>query len=78
MHSMNSYRMIQRYQEERQRQAEYGRMIQRVKGSQRHHWEFHRKFALWFGTHMVRWGQRLEHFGSLEAPQLSPSASPHH
>jgi hypothetical protein len=78
MHPINSYRMVQMYQEERRRKTEHGRLVQTIQVSQRQQRSLRHTFVLWFGNHVVKWGQRLVHIESREKASFSPSASPHH
>lgn len=68
LHRYN-YMMFRRQQEELFRQAEYERLTRTAKRQQRRNW---------LGTHLVRWGQRLERFGNVGETRPTPSVSPHH
>jgi hypothetical protein len=63
MHPIDSYKMGQMRQEELLREAELERLVRAAM----HHrsQRFHRRWANWLGVHLVRWGQRLESFGTV-------------
>lgn len=77
MHPIDHYVTLRRGQEELLRQAEYERMVRAAKLEKWTKQQHHRAFANWLGTHMVKWGQKLEQFGTHKAFESFPSA-PHH
>ena len=65
MHPWNNYRMAQEHLEELLREGEHMRLVQAAMLEQGPRTRFYRRWANWLGIHMVRWGQRLEDFGTL-------------
>jgi hypothetical protein len=64
MHPLNSYTMAQARVEELLREAEHMRLVQEAMLQQNDHRRFYRRWANWLGIHMVRWGEKLEGFGT--------------
>ena len=64
MHPMDHYDTLRRGQEELLRQAEQERLARTALLKRKMNWTFHRKVANWFGIHLVRWGKKLERFGT--------------
>ena len=64
MHPLNSYIMAQARVEERLREAEQMRLVREAMLEQNDSRRFYRRWANWLGTHMVRWGEKLENFGT--------------
>ena len=78
MHPIDHYTTIRRGQEELLRQAERERMLRIARINKLVNRKAHLEFASWLGTHLVRWGQKLEHFGTPGGRHQMPSTSPHH
>ena len=74
MYPIDTYAMARIRQEELLRQAECARLLQTVRPQPRSNWRLRQQYANWLGTHMVKWGQRLEQFGTGKELQPSPSA----
>lgn len=64
MHPIDDYETLRRGREELLRQAEQERMARAVWLKRKTNWAFHRKIANWLGIHLVRWGKKLERFGT--------------
>jgi hypothetical protein len=78
MHPNFDYETIRRGHEELLRQAEQERMMRSAMVRDWMNRRYFRKFANWLGSHMVRWGRKLENVGkSGKLSSLWP-ASPHH
>jgi flavodoxin len=65
MHPWINYRMAQDRMEELLREGEHMRMVRAATLEHHDGRRFYRRWANWLGTHMVRWGQKLEDFGAL-------------
>jgi hypothetical protein len=52
-------------------EAEHERLIQAAGARQPGNWRLHRKFAGWIGTQMVRWGWKLQTYGTNVTTPLS-------
>ena len=74
MHPWNNYRMAQERLEELLREGEQMRLVRAAMLQQSDGRRFYRRWANWLGIHMVRWGERLEDFGTLGE---TCSAQPH-
>jgi hypothetical protein len=55
------------------REAEHERLIQAAGLRQSGSWRLHRKVAGWIGARMVRWGRKLQSYGT--TPPLAQSDS---
>jgi len=75
MHPIDDYAMLQRRHEELRRQAEYERMARAADFKKRTNQQLPWNFANWLGVHMVKWGQKLEQFGTPK--ELQPSSTLH-
>ena len=75
MHPIDYYETIKRGREELLQRAEYARMVRAARLKRGTNQKFHREVANWLGVHMVRWGQKLEQFGTHRPLQPSPPAS---
>jgi hypothetical protein len=64
MHPLNSYTMAQAHVEELLREAEQMRLAREAMLEPNDHRRFYRKWANWLGIRMVRWGEKLEDFGT--------------
>ncbi len=62
MFPFDEYSIIRRRQEDLLRQAECERLLRTLQRSE----QLHRTLALWLGTHLVKWGQKLEQLGTLK------------
>lgn len=69
MFPFNEYSMIRQRQEDMLRQAERERLLRSVRRSG----QLHRDLANKLGIHMVKWGQKLEQFGTFKTLQHSSS-----
>ena len=78
MHSIGQYETLRRGREELLRRAEYERMARMATLKKWTKQRYHREFANWLGTHMVKWGQKLEQFGTQQRLQSAPSAPRQH
>ena len=78
MHPIDHYPTIQRGLDELRRQAEQERIIRAAKLRKQMNSRLVRRFVNWVGTHLVRWGQKLGHFGPSRKTLDSFPASPHH
>ncbi len=78
MHLMDGYTLAQARQEELLREAEHERLLRAARLQQSRQRHFHRRWANWLGVHMVRWGQKLEDFGTLGEVCSASSISSHH
>jgi hypothetical protein len=65
MHSIDHYDTLRRGREELLRQAEQERMARAALLKRKTNWTVHRSAANWLGIHLVRWGKKLERFGTL-------------
>ncbi|HLX58064.1 MAG TPA: hypothetical protein VKR83_13670 [Ktedonobacteraceae bacterium] len=72
---INDYAMFQRRQEELLKQAEIELLVRTAEDARPGAAKFPRKCASWLGIHLVRWGQKLEQFGTSEKRQHPASAS---
>jgi hypothetical protein len=63
MHSIDHYDTLRRGREELLRQAEQERMARAALLKRKTNWIV-RKVANWLGIHLVRWGKKLERFGT--------------
>jgi hypothetical protein len=63
MHSIDHYDTLRRGREELLRQAEQERMARAALLKRKTNWTV-RKVANWLGIHLVRWGKKLERFGT--------------
>lgn len=63
MHSIDHYDTLRRGREELLRQAEQERMARAALLKRKTNWTV-RKGANWLGIHLVRWGKKLERFGT--------------
>jgi hypothetical protein len=64
MHSIDHYDTLRRGREELLRQAEQERMARAALLKRKTNWTVHREVANWLGIHLVRWGKKLERFGT--------------
>ena len=78
MYPFDTYVMARMRQDELLRQAERARLLQTVRSQPRSNWRLHQQYTTWLGTHMVKWGQKLEQFGTGKELQPSPSAPRQH
>ena len=72
MYPFDTYVMARIRQDELLQQAERARLLQTVRP--RSNWRLRQQYANWLGTHMVKWGQKLEQFGTGKELLPSPSA----
>lgn len=70
MFLINEYTLIRQRQEDMLRQAEHERLLQAMKPGV----QLHKVLIVWFGTHLVKWGQKLEMFGTLKQMPSSNGA----
>jgi len=73
MYPIDTYAMARIRQEELLRQAECARLLRTARLQAKSNWRLRQQYANWLGTHMVKWGQRLEQFGT--GKELQPSSS---
>jgi hypothetical protein len=73
MYPFDTYAMARIRQEELLRQAECARLLRTVRPQLRSNWRLRQQYANWLGTQMVKWGQKLEQFGT--GKELQPSSS---
>jgi hypothetical protein len=66
MHPWNNYRMAQERMEALLQEGEHMRLVRAATLHQHEGRQFYRTWANWLGTHMVKWGERLEDFGTFE------------
>ena len=59
------------------REAEHERLIQAAGLQQPSHWRLHRKVAGWIGAQMVRWGWKLQSYGTTPPPHCLQGAGDH-
>lgn len=78
MHPIDQYSTIQRGLEELRRQAEQERLMRAAKLRKRINLTRFWRSINWAGTHLVRWGKKLERVGTPRETLHSASASPHH
>ncbi len=76
MFPYNNYMLGFERQEALLREAEHERLMRAARGQQSNNRRFHRKSANWLGAQMVKWGQRLEQFGTFDEACPSASVSP--
>ena len=57
------------------REAEQDRLLQIAKLQKAGQWRLHRNLAAWIGIQMVKWGSRLQHYGSVSAAAASTSTA---
>src|SRR5947208_7397499 len=74
MYPMETYEMARIRQEELLRQAECARLLREARLQSQSNRRLHQHYANWLGTHMMKWGQKLEQFGTGKGLQPSPSA----
>ncbi len=56
------------------REAEQDRLLQIAKLQQAGQRKLHRNLAAWIGIQMVKWGSRLQHYGSVSAAASTSTA----
>ena len=78
MHPNFDYETIRRGHEELLRQAEQERMLRKAMVRDWMNRGYHRRFANWLGSHIVRWGRKLKNFGKSGNLSALWPASPHH
>ena len=78
MHPNFDYEMIRRGHEELLRQAEQERMLREAMVRDWTNRGYHRRFANWPGSQIVRWGRKLKNFGKSGRLSALWPASPHH
>ena len=72
MHPIYSYALAQMRREELLQQAECARLLHTARLQSQSDRRLHQQYANWLGSHMVKWGQKLEQFGThRELPSLS-------
>ena len=72
MHPIYANAMAQMHQEELLQQAEWARLLRTAGLQPQSSWRLHQQYANWLGSQMVKWGQKLEQFGTRkELPSLS-------
>jgi hypothetical protein len=74
MHPIDQYETLRRGREELLRRAEYERLARKALLRKRVNWKMNRNVANWFGTRLVRWGEKLAKFGAFARRQ--PASSP--
>jgi len=57
------------------REAEQDRLLQIAKLQKAGQWRLHRNLAAWIGIQMIKWGSRLQHYGSVSAAAASTSTA---
>jgi hypothetical protein len=72
MHPIDHYETIRRGHKELLKRAEYERMARKALREQKTSRIIH-KAANWLGMRLVRWGEKLEHFGTFTEAQHSQS-----
>lgn len=72
MFPINDYGEFQRRQAELLKQAEIGRLLREAENDGPGKLRLPRQGAFWLGMHLVRWGEKLEQFGSSEK-RLAPA-----
>jgi putative methionine-R-sulfoxide reductase with GAF domain len=70
MYPINNYETIRRGHEELLKRAEYERMARKAIIEQRMNRKIH-KAANWLGIYLVRWGEKLEQFGTFSKVRQS-------
>lgn len=66
MFPINDYAEFQKRQAELLKQAEIERLLRKAESARPGKLRLPRQGAFWLGIHLVRWGEKLEQFGSSE------------
>ncbi len=75
MYPMNDYAALQRRQADLMKKADIERLLREARDDRPGTLRLSRRGASWLGIHLVRWGQKLEHFGSSDNRQCTASIS---
>ncbi len=75
MFPIYDYASFMRRQEELLKEAEIQRLVRKAEGKNSGAFRLSRRGASWLGIHMVRWGQKLEQFGTAGNRQCAASIS---
>jgi hypothetical protein len=68
MLSYMDFLMRQEYYKDLLREAEHERLIRAAGLWHSGNWRLHRKVADWIGAQMVRWGWKLQRYGTTPSP----------
>lgn len=75
MYPMNDYAAFQRRQAELMKQAEIERLVRKTESDRSGALKLSRRGASWLGMHLIKRGQKLEHFGTSDNRQCTASIS---
>lgn len=75
MHPIDQYETLRRGREELLRRAEYERLARKALLRKRVNWKMNHNVSNWFGTRLVRWGEKLAKFGAIARRQPASSST---